>query len=260
MKENIHSSGFKKLDNLIDGFVNGDLVLIGARPIADVTQLLINVAIAFSRDTSVFYFTPNYLQSGIINRMTSLLGQIPMDRFVQKDLKANDTLRISALHQSTAFNRIHLHDSDTDPLAVLKALQKTLIEEHKIKCIIIDDLQALCHSMIISSFIQELKRITEGFEVTVIVATELNRAIDTRRDKKPRVNDLPKCKFLEELSDKIILVDRPGYYTRAINKEAEIASSLVEIIVVKNINGDTGAVQLRIDEAHTNIVDPIGAM
>lgn len=256
MKENIHSSGFKKLDNLIDGFVNGELVLIGGRPIADVTQLLINVAITFSRDASVFYFAPSYLQSGIINRMTSLLSQIPMNRFVQKEFKASDTTRIAGLHQSSAFSRIHLHDSDTDPLAVLKALQQTLIEKHKIKCVIIDDLQALCHSMIISSFIQELKRITEGFEVTIIMATELNRAIDTRRDKKPRVNDLPKCKFLQELSDKIILVDRPGYY----NKKGEIASSLVEIIVVKNINGDTGTVQLRIDEARTNIVDPIGAM
>lgn len=248
------------MDTLIGGFVEGELVLIGGRPIAGVTQLLVNLAIAFSNKASVFYFTPNYLRSGIISRITSSLSQIPIDRFVQKDFTVKDTKRIAALHSSNAFNRIHVHDSDTDTLDVLKALQQTLIEEHKLKFIIIDDLQALCHSMLISRFIHELKRITEGFEVTVIVATELNQAIDTRRDKTPIMNDLPKCKLLEELSDKIILVDRPGYYTRAINKEGEIATNLMEIIVVKNISGETGTVHLRMDETHTSIVDPICAM
>jgi len=75
MNRGIHSSGFKSLDNLIGGFTNGELVLIGGRPIVDVTQLLINLAIAFSKNASVFYFTSNHLQSGIINRITSSLSQ-----------------------------------------------------------------------------------------------------------------------------------------------------------------------------------------
>lgn len=240
----LSSTGFNSLDNLIGGFANGELVLIGGRPTAGVTQLLINIAIAFSKQASVFYFTPPYLRSGIANRITSSLSQISMDRFVQRDFTANDTARIAALHSSNALNRIHVHDPDSGSMFVLDALRQALIEEYKLNFIIIDDLQALCHSTLRIRFIQDLKRIAEDFGVTVILATELSRAIDTRKDKKPKLNDLPKNNLILEVSDKIILAHRP-----------ERCSNQVELIIAKNSNGNTGSVQLARDESFTNLVD-----
>ncbi len=223
MKRDIHSSRFKNLDNLIGDSTKGELVLIGGRPIVDVTQLLINLAIEFSKNASVFYFTSNHLQSGIINRITSSLSQIPMNKFVRNDLTTNDIETIEALRSSSAFNRIHLHDCHTDSLGVLKALRQMFIEKCKLELIIVNNLQDLCHSTTRSKFLKELKSISEDFGVTVVVATEISKAVDTRSHKEPKLKDLPKNNLILELPDKIILVHRPK---RDCNE--------VELIIVKS--------------------------
>jgi replicative DNA helicase len=230
MEVNIHSSGFKSLDSLIGGFADGELVLIGGGPIAGVTQILINLAIAFSKDSTVFYFAPIHLQSSVINRI-------------------NDTVTITELESSYPLHRIYTNDSCSNPMGALRALRQTFIEEHKLECIIIDDLQELCHSSVRRKFFKELKSIAMDFGVTVIVATEINKAIDTRKNKKPRLNDLPKNKLLAELPDKIIFVHRP-----------ERSRTQVELIVAKNSNGAIGSVQLMSDESLTNIVDQVSAI
>ena len=74
----------------------------------------------------------------------------------------------------------------------------------------------------------------------------LMSAIITRKDKKPKLKDLPKNNLIPELSDKIILAHRP-----------ERCSNQVELILVKNSNGNIGSVQLTIDESLTNFIDLI---
>lgn len=219
MDVNIHSSGFKSLDNLTGGFVDGELVLIGGRPIARVTQVLINLAVTFSKEASVFYFSPAHLQSGIINRISN-------------------AATIAQPGSSYPFNRIYTHYSGSGPMGVLRALRQIFIEEHQLRCIIIDDLQGICHSSIRNAFLQELKSIAEYFGIMIIVATEINKVIDTRKDKKPRLNDLSKNKLLAELPDKIIFVHRP-----------QRSRKQVELIVAKNTNGAIGSVQLMSDES-----------
>lgn len=246
MKRVVHSSGFRSLDNLVGGFANGELVLIGGRPAAGVTQLLINLAITFSQKASVFYFTSKHLQTGILNRITSSLSQIPMDMLVRNDLTTNDTKKLAALYSSNPFNRIHLHDCDADAMDSLKSLRQMLFERRRLDFIVVDNLQDLCHSAARGKFIKELKNITKDFGVVVILAADINKAVDARNDKKPKLKDLSKSYSISELPDKIFFVHRPERYRNR-----------VELTIAKNSNGNVGSVQLATDESQTNIIDPI---
>ena len=254
--QNVSSTGFKNLDNLIGGFAQGELVLIGGRPAMGVTQFLINLAITFSEEAAVFYFTPYRSHASIIDRITSSLTKIPMDKFVRNNLTVNDTITIAALGSNKAFNRIHIHDSCINSMEALKDLREKVIEQHKLKFIVVDNLQELCHSKIVSKFIKELKELSVDCGLTVILATEINKAVDTRNgDRRPQLRDLPKNKMIEELSDKIIFVYRPEVYRRAIAEEGDSTTGLVELIVAKNKNGKVGRAQLKRDSSLTNVVD-----
>lgn len=211
-----------------------------------VTQVLINLAITFSERVSVLYFTSSYLQSGIINRITSSLSQIPMEKFARNDLTCEDIAKILTLHFTNAFNKIHLHDSDGDSIDTLKALRQMLIEGRKLEVIIIDNLQDTCHSKLEGKFIKELKSIAEDFRVTVILATDIFKKVATRNDKRPKLKDLPKSNLIQELCDKIIFVHRQ-----------ERSCNRVELIIAKNANGNTGCVTLARDESLTNIIDRV---
>jgi replicative DNA helicase len=87
------------------------LIVIGGRPAMGVTQLLINLAISFSEEESVFYFMPNRSQSRIIDRITSSLTKIPIGKIVRNQLTVNDTVTLAALQLNRPFNNIHIHDS-----------------------------------------------------------------------------------------------------------------------------------------------------
>lgn len=92
------------------------------------------------------------------------------------------------------------------------------------------------------------------FEITVIVATDINRAVDTRNgDRRPELRDLPR--MIEELPDKIIFVYRPEVYRIAFTEEGYSSTDRVELIIAKNINGEVGRVQLKKDSSLTNVVD-----
>jgi len=167
MKRDINSSGIKSLENLIGSFTSGELVLMAGRPETDITQILIKLAINLSKKTPVFYFTPKGSQARLTERIISTLIKIPVDNLT------TEHPAIASFLFPKPLNNIHVHDSCKNTMEVLKHLRCQLIEEYKIKFIVIDNLQKLCHPKIEIKFIRMIKRIVKDFGIVAIIATEI---------------------------------------------------------------------------------------
>jgi replicative DNA helicase len=90
----------------------------------------------------------------------------------------------------------------------------------------------------IAKISRRLKTLARELEVPVIALSQLNRAVESREDRRPRMADLRESGAIEQDADLVLLLHRPDYYD--VNDQPGIS----ELIVAKNRNGATGSVKL----------------
>ena len=90
----------------------------------------------------------------------------------------------------------------------------------------------------IAKISRRLKTLARELHVPVIALSQLNRAVESREDRRPRMADLRESGAIEQDADMVLLLHRPEYYDP--NDQPGIA----EVIVAKNRNGPTGSIKL----------------
>ena len=90
----------------------------------------------------------------------------------------------------------------------------------------------------IAKISRRLKTLARELPAPVIALSQLNRAVENREDRRPRMADLRESGAIEQDADIVLLLHRPDYY------DANDQPGVAELIVAKNRNGATGTVKL----------------
>ena len=91
---------------------------------------------------------------------------------------------------------------------------------------------------------KQLKSIALQLEIPVVVGCQLNRSVEQREVKTPRLSDLRDSGSIEQDADVVLLLNRPSYYKRAAEDEL-VDRNEAEVIVAKNRRGYPGDIKLR---------------
>ena len=83
-----------------------------------------------------------------------------------------------------------------------------------------------------------IARLKKKLGVPIFLLAQLNRKLEDRNDKEPRLSDLKMTGSLEEDSDVVIMLYRPEYYEKTPEKKAEKARDVV-VNIAKNRDGAT---------------------
>ena len=83
----------------------------------------------------------------------------------------------------------------------------------------------------IAKISRRLKTLARELEVPVIALSQLNRAVENREDRRPRMADLRESGAIEQDADIVLLLHRPDYY------DANDQPGIAELIIAKNRNG-----------------------
>ena len=246
------SSGFADLDNFTAGFHKSELILIAARPAMGKTAFALNIATnaAIRANTSVVVFSLEMSKEQCANRMLCSQAMVNSASVLKGDISDDDWLKLAAASGELSDSAgIYIDDTPGITVAEIRAkCRKLKIENPNLGLVVIDYLQLIQGSGKSGSREQEvaeisrsLKILAKEINVPVIALSQLSRAVESRDDKRPMLQDLRESGSIEQDADMVMFIYREDYY----NKDKEKPpTNIAEIIVAKNRSGPVGSAYL----------------
>jgi replicative DNA helicase len=93
------------------------------------------------------------------------------------------------------------------------------------------------------------KALAKELGIAIVLCCQLNRKVEEREDKRPRVSDLRESGSIEQDADAILLLYRPAHYFPG--KDIHEC----DVIVGKQRQGPTGTVRVRFEPYYTRFLD-----
>lgn len=247
-------TGFFGLDEMLGGFQKSDLIIVAARPSMGKTAFALSAArnAAVNDNVPIAVFSLEMATIQLVTRLICAEAKINAHSVRTGKFKAEDGPRISRTAHKLSQAPIYIDDSPGQTVLEIRAKARRLKAEKNIGLIIIDYLQLMSASTRmdsrereISTISRSLKSLAKELNVPVIALSQLNRAVETRTDKRPQLSDLRESGSIEQDADVVIFLNRPEYYGITQFADGESTEGIAEIIVGKQRNGPTGDVRLK---------------
>ena len=250
------SSGFRPLDDLIGGFENGKVYVIGGRPCMGKEELMLSMVIdiVMESELPVLMFSTNDMKSDYVQRLLAIHSQIPTMHLSRGLLQLDEWDRLDETVATLVDAPLFIHNSFDLPLDELTETARNCIREKGTKIIFIDCLQMIDFanedentSERIAKVMCSLKQLACLFNIPIVVGSMLNRGVEHREGlegKRPQFMDLANSSYIEGLADVIMMVHRPEYYHIYVDERGREFYGKMEIIVGKNNLKPLGCVTL----------------
>nr|AYR05795.1 replication helicase subunit [Lithothamnion sp.] len=194
-------SGFKALDEITNGFKDGDLIVIAGRPSMGKTSFVINITnhIIMKLNLGVYIFSLEMSKNQILDKIISIASKITINNISNKKIIAHEWQNLHNTCRLLMQSNLQIDDEGNASINYIKSKTKLINYITKKKTtIIIDYLQLIkINTLKIESRTQELGYITrelkllaKNLKTPVIVLSQLNRSIENRINKRPLLSDL----------------------------------------------------------------------
>ncbi len=208
-------SGFNDIDRITGGWQPGSLQIIAGRPSMGKTAF--SLALAYncaSLGYPVCIFSLEMSDGELASRYLSGASDYSNTQIRTARVDLN---KLCADSNVVANLPIYADDTPAITLFELRSKIKKMILRHGIKMVIIDYLQLMTaqagsREQEVSVISRGLKGISKEFNVPVMALSQLNRAVEERVDKRPRLSDLRESGAIEQDADMVCFVYRPAYY------------------------------------------------
>jgi replicative DNA helicase len=242
-------TGFTDFDRMTAGLQSADLVVLAGRPSMGKTALATNIAehVVIKSAKPVVMFSMEMPGEQLAMRMMSSLARIDQHKVRTGRLDDEDWPRLTSAVSLLADAPLFIDDTPALNPTELRARCRRVRREHKdLGLVVIDYLQLMQvpgakenRAMEISEVSRSLKALAKELDAPVIALSQLNRGLEQRPDKRPRMADLRESGAIEQDADVIVFIYRDEVY----NSESPDKGK-AEIIIAKQRNGPIGTVDL----------------
>ncbi len=250
-------TGFGQLDNLTSGLQNSDLIILAARPSMGKTALALNIArnAAVEAGVPVAVFSLEMSKEQLSLRLLCSEARIDSSRLRSGFFSMEDWQRLTDAAGVLSAAPIFIDDSPSLSAMEVRAKSRRLKMDKNIGLIVIDYLQLMQgradaerRDLEISDISRSLKALAKEINLPVIALSQLNRMLEQRTDRRPRLSDLRESGALEQDADVVAFIYRDEVYNKEENNPNK---GTAEVILAKQRNGPTGDVRLAFLNAYT---------
>ncbi|MCM3711531.1 replicative DNA helicase [Sporosarcina luteola] len=239
-------SGIQKLDEMTNGFQDGELVILAARPSMGKSDVMLHIAKhAGWQGRLPIIFSLEMSDTSLRDRLIASTGRFSRIRMRDPYLLFSDSQKGNWVKTigRVAETNIHFFDRSRQTVAEMRMKVRKMIHQFpNVKPVILIDYLTLIHSedksanmhLQVSQITKDLKGMAREFNCPVITLAQLSRAVEQRHDKRPLMSDLRESGSIEEDADVIVFLYRDAYYSKDEN------DNVLELIVSKNRNGPVG--------------------
>lgn len=252
-------TGITDLDNLINGMEAEELIILAGRPGMGKTAAMLTFALNMAKKgIRAAYFSMEMATGQITSRLVSMESRI--NSVALRTGKLNPW-QVSLFHES-------LSDLQKLPLLIddggswtphqLRAKCAQLVRRQGVQVVFVDYLQLMNggerykdnKTAEVTYISRKLKEMARELGIPVCLASQLNRAVESRQDKRPNLADLRDSGAIEQDADKVMFLYRDEVYN-----EATEFPNQAEIIVAKQRNGPTGTITCAYEKTITRFLN-----
>lgn len=244
-------TGYRKLDNAINGLVKKDLVLIAARPSMGKTALTMNIIGNIPKEYNVMLFELEMSAEKIGYRLTAQQALLNATELSRGKLKENDFGVIAKKASIMADkNNFYLNCKSSMSIAQIRAEAKKIKIKYGLDVIFVDHIGKIrpdnpkaSRNDQIGQISEGLKALAKDLDVCVVALSQLNRECEKGADKHPMLSHLRDSGNLEQDADTIMFLYRDDYYAEREDRDSK-SPGTIEVMVAKNRDGEVGKLEL----------------
>jgi len=204
------TTGLANLDKNTQGFCPGTLTLIGARPGVGKTALALNMATAAAKaGAKTLFFSLEMSGEQLARRLLAQSSGANLMAIRSGNLTEKEKILVTRKAGSIPEFLV----DETPALTELDIRIRTMM--HRPDIVFVDYLQLVCPSdrklhreQQINQIAWQLKTVAKECSIPVVALTQLNRKIEERNDKTPKLSDLRESGALEQHADNVLFIHR----------------------------------------------------
>lgn len=260
------STGLKGLDNIIGGFMPGEITLESARTTHGKTALALFMALKMAMSGKAVYFiTLEMSMEQLYGRILLTLTDVSAENLRQHGLNSTEIEVVKNLN-ATKLKELPLY-IDFIPSARpedVRAKVKLARKRNQCDFLVLDYINQMDMgnekgdnlATSLGNAVKRIKDLAVEENIPVLVLAQMNREIDKRPDEhKHKMSDLRDSGVLEQAADIVVFINRPEMMGKVKDDSGESLVGIGFLTVLKNRNGSTGVTRFRYNNTMTRISD-----
>lgn len=236
-------TGFTRFDEMTNGLHKGDLVIVAGRPSMGKTSFAMNIAeyAALDQRLPVLVFSMEMSAEQLGIRVVSSFGRVDQQKLRTAQMDDMDWSKFSSALGIIQEAPLYIDETGGLSPLDLRSRARRVAGRHGLSLIVVDYIQLMqipgseSRTNEISEISRNLKSLAKELNVPIIALSQLNRGVENRDNKRPRMADLRESGGIEQDADVIVFIYRDEVY----NKDTPDKGT-AELIIAKQRNGPTG--------------------
>ncbi len=251
------STEFRDLDKKLTGLHPANLVIIAARPAMGKSALTMNIATNVAlRGMPVAIFSLEMSKEEVAQRMLCSVARIDSMKVRTGQIGEASWPRLTDAAGKLYNAPVFVDDSPVVTVTDIRAKCRRLKRIHGLEMVVVDYIQLMQggskenRQQEIAEISRSLKNLARELEIPILAVSQLNRNLEQREDKRPRLGDLRESGSLEQDADIVMFIYRDEYYNEHSDRKG-----VAEVIVAKHRAGSTGTVDMTFMPEYTRFSD-----